>query len=83
MKRLPHVTFTNLYGPTETTIASSYYTLTSCPKSEQDIIPNTARDATARSCSYWMGNCVPPRTAASAISISAASAEPRVLERPR
>ena len=39
MKRLPHVTFTNLYGPTETTIASSYYTLTSCPKTEQDIIP--------------------------------------------
>lgn len=24
MKRLPHVSFTNLYGPTETTIASSY-----------------------------------------------------------
>src|SRR6266576_2477490 len=27
MARLPHVTFTNLYGPTETTIASSYYTV--------------------------------------------------------
>lgn len=25
--RLPHVEFTNLYGPTETTIASSYYTI--------------------------------------------------------
>jgi acyl-coenzyme A synthetase/AMP-(fatty) acid ligase len=31
MERLPHVTFTNLYGPTETTIASSYYTVPSCP----------------------------------------------------
>jgi len=39
MKRLPHVTFTNLYGPTETTIASSYYTLASCPSTEQDVIP--------------------------------------------
>jgi amino acid adenylation domain-containing protein len=32
MRRLPHVTFTNLYGPTETTIASSYYTLPACPE---------------------------------------------------
>ena len=39
MKRLPHVTFTNLYGPTETTIASSYYTLPSCPETEQEAIP--------------------------------------------
>jgi len=39
MKRLPHVSFTNLYGPTETTIASSHYTLPSCPKSEQQAIP--------------------------------------------
>ena len=31
MKRLPHVQFTNLYGPTETTIASSYYTVPACP----------------------------------------------------
>src|SRR5438034_5516487 len=39
MKRLPHVSFTNLYGPTETTIASSSYTLPSCPESEQQAIP--------------------------------------------
>jgi non-ribosomal peptide synthetase component F len=31
MKRLPRVQFTNLYGPTETTIASSYYTVPRCP----------------------------------------------------
>jgi non-ribosomal peptide synthetase component F len=39
MKRLPHVAFTNLYGPTETTIASSYHTLTSCPENERQAIP--------------------------------------------
>jgi hypothetical protein len=27
MKHVPHALFTNLYGPTETTIASSYYTI--------------------------------------------------------
>jgi acyl-coenzyme A synthetase/AMP-(fatty) acid ligase len=31
MQRLPHVTFTNLYGPTETTIASAFYTVPECP----------------------------------------------------
>ena len=39
MKRLPHVTFTNLYGPTETTIASSYYTVPTCPKDDKAAIP--------------------------------------------
>jgi amino acid adenylation domain-containing protein len=39
MKRLPDVTFTNLYGPTETTIASSYYTVPSCPENEKSAIP--------------------------------------------
>jgi acyl-coenzyme A synthetase/AMP-(fatty) acid ligase len=39
MKRLPHVRFTNLYGPTETTIASSHYTLESVPDAEHDAIP--------------------------------------------
>jgi len=39
MKRLPHVTFTNLYGPTETTIASSYYTVPRCPEDPQAPIP--------------------------------------------
>lgn len=39
MRRLPHVGFTNLYGPTETTIASSYYTLPACPQKETDAIP--------------------------------------------
>ena len=38
MERLPHVQFTNLYGPTETTIASSYYTVTSVP-GENEAIP--------------------------------------------
>ena len=39
MKRLPAVTFTNLYGPTETTIASSYYTIPSCPEDDAVLIP--------------------------------------------
>jgi amino acid adenylation domain-containing protein len=39
MKRLPHVAFTNLYGPTETTIASSYYTVPACPHDESQSIP--------------------------------------------
>ncbi|HJR68885.1 MAG TPA: amino acid adenylation domain-containing protein [Gammaproteobacteria bacterium] len=39
MKRLPHVRFTNLYGPTETTISSSHYTVPACPTSEQQPIP--------------------------------------------
>ncbi len=39
MRRLPAVSFTNLYGPTETTIASSYYTIPSCPTDETEPIP--------------------------------------------
>ncbi len=39
MRRLPHVQFTNLYGPTETTIVSSYYTLPRCPTDEREPIP--------------------------------------------
>ncbi len=39
MRRLPHVQFTNLYGPTETTIVSSYYTVPRCPTDEREPIP--------------------------------------------
>jgi amino acid adenylation domain-containing protein len=39
MQRLPNATFTNLYGPTETTIASSYYTVPSCPRNPRESIP--------------------------------------------
>jgi amino acid adenylation domain-containing protein len=39
MKRLPHVRFTNMYGPTETTIVSSYYTVPECPEDPQQAIP--------------------------------------------
>ena len=39
MARLPHVTFTNLYGPTETTIASSYYRVPRCPEDDRASIP--------------------------------------------
>ena len=39
MRRLPHARFTNLYGPTETTISSSYYTLPGCPADERAPIP--------------------------------------------
>jgi len=44
MKRLPRVAFTNLYGPTETTIASSYYTVPGCPTDDQPIPIGTACD---------------------------------------
>jgi amino acid adenylation domain-containing protein len=39
MQRLPHVSFTNLYGPTETAISSSYYTVPECPADPQASIP--------------------------------------------
>jgi len=39
MARLPHATFTNLYGPTETTIASSYYTVPTPPEDDGVAIP--------------------------------------------
>jgi amino acid adenylation domain-containing protein len=39
MQRLPQVQFTNLYGPTETTIASSYYRVPSCPRDQREEIP--------------------------------------------
>jgi non-ribosomal peptide synthetase component F len=39
MRRLPHVTFTNFYGPTETTIASTFHTLTQMPKDEREQTP--------------------------------------------
>jgi len=39
MERLPKVRFTNLYGPTETTIASSYYTVPHRPLDEKAPIP--------------------------------------------
>src|SRR5882724_8220394 len=39
MERLPHATFTNLYGPTETTIASSYYAVPTCPEDDGVAIP--------------------------------------------
>jgi acyl-coenzyme A synthetase/AMP-(fatty) acid ligase len=39
MQRLPQVRFTNLYGPTETTIASSYYDVPSGPQAEWVEVP--------------------------------------------
>lgn len=39
MERLPHVSFTNLYGPTETTIASSYFTVRERPASDTEVVP--------------------------------------------
>jgi amino acid adenylation domain-containing protein len=39
MKRLPRVVFTNLYGPTESTIASSYYAVPECPADDAQAIP--------------------------------------------
>jgi amino acid adenylation domain-containing protein len=39
MRRLPHATFTNLYGPTETAIASTWFTVPAVPASDQEEIP--------------------------------------------
>jgi amino acid adenylation domain-containing protein len=39
MRRMPHAQFTNLYGPTETTISSSYYTVPRCPSDPREPIP--------------------------------------------
>ena len=37
MERLPHVSFTNLYGTTESTIASSYFTVPRMPEPDDSI----------------------------------------------
>jgi amino acid adenylation domain-containing protein len=39
MRRLPHVRFTNTYGPTEATITSSYYAVPGVPEDETVPIP--------------------------------------------
>ena len=39
MRRLPHARFTNLYGPTETTIASSFHDVPCCPADARAPIP--------------------------------------------
>ena len=39
MERLPHARFTNLYGPTETTIASTFHTLVDRPRSASEPVP--------------------------------------------
>ena len=39
MRRVPHCTYTNLYGPTETTIASSYFRVVAIPEDETAAIP--------------------------------------------
>jgi amino acid adenylation domain-containing protein len=39
MERLPHVRFTNLYGPTETTIASTFHDVCEIPTEPREPIP--------------------------------------------
>lgn len=39
MQRMPHSTFTNLYGPTDAAIASSFFTVPACPDDEDVDIP--------------------------------------------
>ena len=72
MQRLPHVEFTNLYGPTETTIASSYYTVPAMPGTRRRRFRSAPR-APAKSCSCSTTVCArfPPER--SATSTSAAS----------
>jgi amino acid adenylation domain-containing protein len=39
MRRVPHPRYTNLYGPTETTIASSYFDVPAVPADETESVP--------------------------------------------
>lgn len=39
MKRLPHVTFTHLYGQPETTAVNSFYAVPACPQDVNESIP--------------------------------------------
>jgi amino acid adenylation domain-containing protein len=39
MEHLPHVEFTNTYGPTETTITASYHTMLSMPADDGAVVP--------------------------------------------
>ena len=39
MRQVPHARYTNLYGPTETTIASSYYDVPAAPQDESKPVP--------------------------------------------
>ncbi len=39
MRRVPQARYTNLYGPTETTIASSYYDVPAVPEDEAESLP--------------------------------------------
>ena len=39
MRRVPQARYTNLYGPTETTIASSYYDVAAVPADETESLP--------------------------------------------
>jgi len=39
MRRVPRASFTNLYGHTETTIASSYWTVPACPSDDRADLP--------------------------------------------
>jgi amino acid adenylation domain-containing protein len=39
MERLPHARFTNMYGPTEATCASTYFDIETCPSDPTEPIP--------------------------------------------
>ena len=39
MRHVPHARYTNLYGPTETTIASSYHDVPAIPRDETESLP--------------------------------------------
>ena len=73
MKRLPHVQFTNLYGPTETTIASSYYTVPGVPGAIRRPRFRSAPPAPEKSCWCSMSRCGRCRRERPATCISAAS----------
>ena len=74
MRRLPHVRFTNLYGPTETTITSSYYSVPEMPDGRERARSRSASPATARSCWCSTRRCSRSPRGRSAISTSPASA---------
>ena len=74
MERVPHASFTNLYGPTETTIASSWFRVEAPPSRPGCHACRSGAPATARRCTSWDPTCAPCRLARSARSASAAPA---------
>ena len=82
MRRVPHARYTNLYGPTETTIASSYFDVPSVPDRRDRVRSRSAFPAPARQLLVLDEERRPlPPGEIGEIFIGGVGAEPRVLAR--